>query len=165
MTGLPSRIGSPWQALRTADFPRVLAARQHARGPHFALHHLPAAPEPVADRAPGPVVPELSTASAPIRAESVHDLPLVSQNHWFGLVVPKRHAKRSVTRSLLKRQMREVMLRNRSRLPPGLWLLRLRAPFDPLRFPSAASQALRQAARLELDAVLGRVLPAPALTP
>ena len=37
--------------------------------------------------------------------------------------------------------------------------------FIYLRFPSAASQALRQAARLELDAVLGRVLPAPALTP
>ena len=39
-------------------------------------------------------------------------------------------------------------------LPAGLWVVRLRAPFDRAVFASAASDALRGAARGELDAVL-----------
>jgi ribonuclease P protein component len=71
----------------------------------------------------------------------------------MGAVVPKRHARRAVTRSLLKRQMRAAFERQRG-LPGGLWVLRLRAPFDRTRFPSAASNALRRAAQDELDALL-----------
>jgi ribonuclease P protein component len=73
---------------------------------------------------------------------------------WLGTVVPKRHARRAVTRSLLKRQMRSVMNERAAALPPGLWVLRLKAPFDPARFVSAASQALRAAARSELQQLL-----------
>lgn len=76
---------------------------------------------------------------------------------WLGTVVPKRHAKRSVTRSLLKRQMRAAIDRHVHRLPPGLWVLRLRSPFDRQQFPSAASDALRRAVHDELEAVLQRV--------
>ena len=36
----------------------------------------------------------------------------------------------------------------------GLWVVRLRAPFDKVKFPSAASVALQSAARTELDALL-----------
>jgi ribonuclease P protein component len=71
-----------------------------------------------------------------------------------GVLVPKRHARRSVTRSLLKREMRAGVARRAHRLAPGLWLVRLRAPFDPALFPSAASAALREAARAELDKLL-----------
>ena len=81
------------------------------------------------------------------------DLPT---GHWFGAVVPKRHARRSVTRSLLKRQVRAAVLRHAGRLAPGLWLVRLRAPFAPAQFPSAASDALRDAARSELEQLLQR---------
>lgn len=75
---------------------------------------------------------------------------------WLGLVVPKRHAKRSVTRSLLKRQMRTVMAAQAASLPPGLWVLRLKAPFDRKVFTSPASDPLREAAGAELVQLLQR---------
>ena len=83
---------------------------------------------------------------------------------WLGVVVPKRHARRAVTRSLLKRQMRSAVVRAAAASPlasglrPGLWVMRLRAPFASQAFPSAASDALRDAARAELDALLDRAL-------
>jgi len=80
----------------------------------------------------------------------------VLSGHWLGSVVPKRHARRSVTRSLLKRQIRAALCRHQGALPPGLWLVRLRAPWAPAAFPSAASEALRNAAKAELDQLLQR---------
>jgi len=71
-------------------------------------------------------------------------------------VVPKRHARRAVTRSLLKRQIRLALQRHAPALPEGLWLVRLRGPFAPKLFPSAASDALRCAARDELEQLLAR---------
>ncbi len=75
---------------------------------------------------------------------------------WIGCVVPKRHARRAVTRSLLKRQIRLALQRHAPALPEGLWLVRLRGPFAPKLFPSAASDALRCAARDELEQLLAR---------
>lgn len=79
----------------------------------------------------------------------------------LGVVVPKRHARRSVTRSLLKRQIRATLARRAAACPQawpaGIWVVRLRAPFDPARFPSASSAALRRTARTELDAVFDSV--------
>jgi ribonuclease P protein component len=72
---------------------------------------------------------------------------------WLGFVVPKRHARRSVTRNLLRRQLREAFGAHVARLPPGLWVLRLRGAFDLRLYPSAASDALRRAARSELEAI------------
>jgi ribonuclease P protein component len=68
----------------------------------------------------------------------------------LGVVVPKRHARRAATRSLLKRQIRTHAERYRGRLAAGQWLIRLRAPFDVRQYPSAASAYLRDAARSEL---------------
>jgi ribonuclease P protein component len=76
--------------------------------------------------------------------------------HWLGLVVPKRLARRAVTRTLLKRQMRAVMGCHAPTLPPGLWVLRLKAPFDRQQFISAASRPLQQTARSELLSLLQR---------
>ena len=75
---------------------------------------------------------------------------------WLGLVVPKRHARRSVTRNLLKRQMREVMASQADSLAPGLWVLRLKAPFDRKLFTSPASDPLRSTAQDELQQLLQR---------
>jgi ribonuclease P protein component len=75
------------------------------------------------------------------------------EEHWLGAVIPKRHAKRAVTRALLKRQIRAAMQRQ-TRLPGGLWVVRLRAPFDRAQFASTASDGLRRAAHDELDALL-----------
>ncbi len=87
------------------------------------------------------------------KAQPVDESPTA---HWLGSVIPKRHARRSVTRSLLKRQIRSAMARHSADLPRGLWLVRLRLPFAPATFPSAASAALRQAARDELEQLLVR---------
>ena len=73
---------------------------------------------------------------------------------WIGAVVPKRHARRAVTRTLLKRQIYAAAERHRDRLGPGLWIVRLRSPFDPKRFVSAASEALRRDASEELESLL-----------
>lgn len=75
---------------------------------------------------------------------------------WLGLVVPKRHARRAVTRSLIKRLMRVAVADAQDRLPHGLWVLRLKAPFDVRQFPSAQSDALRLALRAELRKLIGR---------
>ena len=93
------------------------------------------------------------------------DLPgtaelVAPQGCWLGMVVPKRHARRAVTRNLLKRQMRAVMADQATQLPPGLWVLRLKAPFDRQRFSSPASQPLRDEARAELQLLLQRALAA-----
>lgn len=73
---------------------------------------------------------------------------------WFGAVVPKRHARRAVTRTLLKRQIRAAFERHASVLARGLWLVRLRRPLALAEFPSARSAALAAAARRELDDLL-----------
>lgn len=84
--------------------------------------------------------------------------PAPLEGRWLGTVVPKRHARRAVTRNLLKRQMRAVVQHEAARLPPGLWVLRLKAPFDKQQFPSAASAPLRASARGELAMLLQRAV-------
>lgn len=82
--------------------------------------------------------------------------------HWLGAVIPKRHARRSVTRNLLRRQIRAVMTDQLGTLPAGLWLVRLRSPFAKVDFVSAASPLLRQAARAELQQLFTRAALQPA---
>ena len=80
-------------------------------------------------------------------------------NVWIGVVVPKRHARRAVTRNLLRRQIRNAMQRHVAALAGGMWLVRLRKPFalgGPTPIAAAASDALRRGARAELDAMLQR---------
>ena len=133
-----------------ADFQRVLQTRQLSRSPLFAVHHLRQRP------GPAPAAAKLSTAPGDVPAAPVDDLV---SGWWLGLVVPKRHARRAVTRSLIKRQMREALRRHQQHLPPGQWVLRLRAPIDLKRFPSAASDALRALVRAEMEQLLGRIRP------
>ncbi len=71
---------------------------------------------------------------------------------WLGAVVPKRHARRSVTRNLLKRQIRRAA-GEQTGLAPGLWVVRLRSPFERKTFSSASSDALRALASEELSTV------------
>jgi ribonuclease P protein component len=85
-------------------------------------------------------------------------IPTPGPNRWLGLVVPKRHAKRAVTRTLVKRQIRNVAAACAPQLEPGLWVVRQRSPFDPKQYPSAASDALKEAARQELRALFDRAV-------
>ena len=79
----------------------------------------------------------------------------------LGAIVPKRHARRAVTRSLLKRQIRAAASRHAAAIGDGLWIIRLRAPFARDAYASAASTPLRLAARGELDALLAGLTPTP----
>ena len=87
--------------------------------------------------------------------EPVDDLSSAERKGvWLGTVVPKRYARRAVTRALLKRQIRLAVSARVGALLGGLWVVRLRAPFDKTSFPSAASAALKTCARRELDVLL-----------
>ena len=114
---------------------------------------------------------ELSTGATDTLATDVDDsqvpgpqplvetpIPTGGLERWLGLVVPKRHAKRAVTRTLVKRQIRNVVAACAPQLEPGLWVVRQRSPFDPKQFPSAASDALKEAARAELRALFDRAV-------
>ena len=85
-------------------------------------------------------------------------MPTAGLDRWLGLVVPKRHARRAVTRTLVKRQIRNVAAACAAQLEAGLWVVRQRSPFDPTLFPSAASDALKEAARAELRALFERAV-------
>lgn len=136
--------------LHKADFERALAVPPCSRSAHFVLHHVgmrPGAPSAAASE-------ELCTADAPI---GVGPVDKAVDTHWFGCIVPKRHAPRAVTRNLLRRQARQAMQRHAARLRPGLWLVRLRQPFArKAGFVSADSPALRTAAAAELDKLFSR---------
>jgi ribonuclease P protein component len=136
-----------------ADFERLLGQRPWARSAHFAVHHVAALPAALRQLQRGPGTRELSTGPAPSCPLPVDDLPT---DWWLGCVVPKRQARRAVTRNLLKRQVRSAFERHGSGLPQGLWLVRLRQGFAVADFPSARSPALQQAARAELEQLFHR---------
>ena len=153
MTGLAPTGAAIGRILRSADFERVLGTPTRARSAHFAVHYLASRPS-VGKKRPAAVgSAELSTGQALSQDGPVDDSAL--NGLWVGTVVPKRHAKRSVTRNLLKRQIHHAV-KGQSRLAHGLWVIRLRSPFDKKIYPSAASTALQEAAAAELLTLMAR---------
>ena len=146
-----------WLSLQSSDFGPALAKIALAKTLHFSLHHFAAPPGSSVRRRGEQVVKKLSTDAAP-KPDPTVDNEGIAVHWWLGIVVPKRLARRSVTRSLLKHQIRAQADLHQSRLPCGQWVIRLRAPFDPRHFPSAASLALQQAARAELAQVFAGVV-------
>jgi ribonuclease P protein component len=143
--------------LRPADFESVLATPVKVRSAHFAAHHLACRPKQRPSRRASDGKAKLSTMDPELCPQAVDDrLDPAMTAWWFGVIVPKRHARKATTRNLLRRQIRGAMARHHALLAHGMWLVRLRAPFDPLGFRSAASGALRNAARAELDGLLRR---------
>lgn len=170
-------------SLKSSDFQQALGTRPVSRTPHFALHALWASA----------TSQELSTTPQPLGQGVVDDLRVelvldveqgpaapLSGACRLGLVLPKKQARRSVTRSLIRHQAREAVRRHGPRagdvllnaasnnkttpLPSGSrrltgWVLRLTRGFDRQAFPSAASVALNQAVRLELDELWAHVRP------
>lgn len=122
-------------------FQAVLATRPRARSAHFVLHH----------QAPAPVVSpsDLSTAPGAQRPRAVDD------THRIGLILPKKQARRAVTRNLIRRQAKVCFAAATAQLPPGDWVLRLRTGYERATFPSAASQSLRDVVRAEIQALFG----------
>jgi ribonuclease P protein component len=130
-----------------ARFESAMAVRPIARSAHFMVHHL--------------AIPQLSTGHVPTPSgvvdepvnNSVDDCVEKSLIR-LGLVVPKRHAKRSVTRTQVKVQIRAGIRRHLADLVAGDWVVRLRSPIDRKLFPSARSEALAALLHAEIDALL-----------
>ncbi len=74
-------------------------------------------------------------------------------------MVPKRWAKRAVTRNVIKRQVYAITHERRSEFAQTAHLIRLRSGFDKAVFVSGSSLALKQAVRAELNQLLDSGLP------
>ena len=119
------------QRLKTRpQFQAVLAGRLVAKTGHFALHRLEIDP---ASPAPFPV-----------------------HGTWIGAMVPKRWAKRAVTRNTIKRQIYNVSSILESSLRPMAHVVRLRSGFDRTWFISATSDALKMAVCTELNQLFAK---------
>lgn len=122
------------QRLQTrAQFQAVLAGATVARTAHFALHRC-------ALDAPAGAAPLFGDADAV----------------WIGAMVPKRWARRAVTRNAIKRQIYTVSALADTSLPTAAHVVRLRAGFDRTQFVSATSDKLKAAVRTELQQLLER---------
>ncbi len=74
-------------------------------------------------------------------------------------MVPKRWAKRAVTRNTIKRQIYTVSADFEPRLPVRAHVVRLRASFDRAQFVSATSDVLKASVRAELEQLFSRASP------
>lgn len=117
------------------QFQAVLAGLTLSRTPHFALHCL------VLDG------PTLLATKPPLFA---------ARDVWMGAMVPKRWAKRAVTRNAIKRQIHAVSQEFEPALQQAAHVVRLRSGFDKTRYVSATSDALKVAVREELQQLFMR---------
>ena len=122
------------------QFQAVMAGAVVAKTPHFALHRV-----------------ALDAAHAGMDAPESRPLFPVA-GAWLGVLLPKRWARRAVTRNAIRRQIYEATRAQAPLLPQAAWVVRLRSEFSRKQFVSATSEPLKRAVRTELDQLLGRVL-------
>ncbi len=140
--GGPCQVLAIVQRLKTRpQFQAALAGGTVSRTPHFALHRLNLAPPKDIPLAIASV-----SGSAPLPEHALFGLFDV----WLGAMVPKRWARRAVTRNAIKRQIYHVSECFVDRLPLAAHVVRLRATFDRQQFISATSEPLKLAVREEL---------------
>jgi len=126
------------QRLKTRpQFQAALAGGTVSRTPHFALHRLS--------------LPNFGTTAVNQQVEDTHPPLFHPQAVWLGAMVPKRWARRAVTRNTIKRQIYAISAQFEVRLPCAAHVVRLRSGFDRKQFISATSTLLKQAVRLELE--------------
>lgn len=129
-------IGPSVQRIRTRQqFQAVMAGAPVAKTPHFALHRA-ALGDATLERPLFPVT-----------------------DAWLGVVLPKRWARRAVTRNTLRRQIYEAARLLPAPLPHAAWVVRLRSEFSRKQFVSATSEPLKRTVRAELETLLGRAIP------
>jgi len=131
------------QRLQTrSQFQAVLAGAVVAKTAHFALHRNALDARPVQAETGGP-------------AEVLAARPLFPfQDVWFGAMVPKRWAKRAVTRNAIKRQIYTVSADFSHQYSQAAYVVRLRRDFSRKEFISASSEPLKQAVRAEVQALM-----------
>ena len=118
-----------------------------ARTEHFALHRAGFQPTGQESSSAGP------------GSERSQALFAVQGEPWIGAIVPKRWARRAVTRNAIKRQIYTVSQDFEARLPAAAHVVRLRAGFDKARFRSATSPELKEAVRAELQRLFAGARP------
>ena len=79
---------------------------------------------------------------------------------WLGVVLPRRWAKRAVTRNAIKRQIYAVSADFEARLPHAAHVVRLASGFSRTEFTSASSAPLKQAVRNELQQLFHKAVAA-----
>jgi ribonuclease P protein component len=84
---------------------------------------------------------------------------------WVGVLLPKRWARRAVTRNTIRRQIYAICRVHGASLPPAAHVVRLRSGFDPKVFLSATSVVLKRAVRTELEQLVERAARAAPATP
>ena len=143
------------------QFQAAMAGGTVSRTAHFALHRLVLDAENAAAAVTriAPTGPDaLPSAQGSQALFGVSDV-------WLGAIVPKRWAKRAVTRNTIKRQIYAVADLFEARLPQAAHVVRLRATFDRKQFVSATSDPLKQAVRAELLQLFGYAVRRPAVAP
>jgi ribonuclease P protein component len=121
------------QRLRSRQqFQAVMAGAPVAKTPHFALHR---------------VALDAAREGRPL-------FPVADA--WLGVLLPKRWARRAVTRNALRRQIYEAARERAAVLPQAALVVRLRTAFNRQQFVSATSDVLKRAARAELNQLLDR---------
>ena len=127
-----------------AQFQAVLGGATVARTPHFALHR---------------------TSLEAVAADAALHGPLFAGTSvWVGAMVPKRWARRAVTRNAIKRQIYSVSTAPRMR-SAAAHVVRLRAAFDRKQYRVRVRPNSRRCVRAELlmlfvkgDALMQRLL-------
>ncbi len=123
---------APCRSARAKPTSSGCSRAARSRSAHFAVHHVHGWPS----RARQAGLRASQRASYPqamhraVTLETLCDDPVLGQaGCGSGCVVPKRHARRAVTRSLLQAPdpCRDRCASNAARCRPGLWLVRLRA--------------------------------------
>lgn len=139
----------PVQRLRSRQqFQVAMAGSPVAKTAHFALHRSPI---------DGPAGEAHAVAGRPL-------FPVTAP--WLGVVLPKRWAKRAVTRNAIRRQIYESVRPLTAQMPTAVHVVRLRAGFSREQFVSASSDLLKRAVRAELVQLWSRAgLNAPAGNP
>jgi len=134
------------QRLKTRpQFQATLSAGTIARTPHFALHRMVLLPDA------GDMVAHPMTGPGSQDPQALFGIGAVRRQAWLGAMVPKRWARRSVTRHTIKRQIQAVASEHEAALQCAAHVVRLRAGFDRKQFVSATSDALKAAVRSELQ--------------
>lgn len=87
------------------------------------------------------------------------------QDMWIGAMVPKRWAKRAVTRNAIKRQIYTVSAGFSHQSPQAAFVVRLRRDFSRTEFVSASSEQLKQAVRAEVRVLMQTLLQLESKTP
>ena len=160
MFWVPERVPHPAvdvQRLQTRpQFQATMAGGTVSRTAHFALHRLVPGADAIASVTPGPGSELSDRPLAPQALFGVSGICAV----WVGALVPKRWARRAVTRNTIKRQIYVVSADFEARLPQAAHVVRLRAEFSRKLFVSATSDALKHAVRAELTQLFSRAVAA-----